>query len=328
MKNTFGKSKGWNRGTLEYGIHCCITPLFHHSCLLMLSISVLFFSTESFSAETVKFKYLQSIYVDDKGGGLKQPEGVACNEKSLLVVADSGNGRLLQFNFQDKTLKNGKEIRSSQLLYPIEVQLNSKEEIFALDGKQRRIVRLTPEGTVKGYLTFEGVPAPSTVVPRSFKVDRNDAIYVLDVFSSRVLILDMEGKYQKQIEFPGDHGFFSDLAIDPRGALLLLDSVRGRVFSAVKDAKGFVPLSKSLREHSNFLTYLTTDSRGTIYLVDRNGGGIIFLSQDGSFLGRQLSMGWNDGLLNYPSQLCLNEKGEAFIADRENSRIQIFAVSR
>jgi hypothetical protein len=50
------------------------------------------------------------------------------------------------------------------------------------------------------------------------------------------------------------------------------------------------------------------------------------LSQDGSFLGRQLSMGWNEGLLYYPTQMCINEKGEAFIADRGNSRIQIFMV--
>ena len=51
---------------------------------------------KSFSAETVKFKYLQSVYFDDKGGRHKQPEGVACNEKSVLVVGDTGNGRLLR----------------------------------------------------------------------------------------------------------------------------------------------------------------------------------------------------------------------------------------
>ena len=37
--------------------------------------------------------------------------------------------------------------------------------------------------------------------------------------------------------------------------------------------------------------YLTTDSKGIIYVVDQNGGGIIVLGQDGSFRGRMLSMG-------------------------------------
>jgi hypothetical protein len=37
-------------------------------------------------------------------------------------------------------------------------------------------------------------------------------------------------------------------------------------------------------------------------------------------------MGWTEGLLYYPAQMAINEKGEAFIADRGNNRVQIFAV--
>jgi len=56
------------------------------------------------------------------------------------------------------------------------------------------------------------------------------------------------------------------------------------------------------------------------------GCGIVMLSEDGSFMGRQLSMGWTEGFLYYPTQICVNEKGEVFIADRGNNRVQIFAV--
>jgi DNA-binding beta-propeller fold protein YncE len=282
----------------------------------------------SFGAETVKFKYLQSIYFDEKGTGLKQPEGVACNEKSVVVVGDTGNDRLVRYAFQDKSLKGGNEIKIPQLSSPIRVQINTKEDIFALDGKKRRIVRLNPDGTFKGYMDAEGTPSSSTIVPRSFKIDRNNNIYVLDIFSARVLVLNPEGKYQKQIPFSKEYGFFSDLAVDPKGNILLIDCVKAMVFSAAKEAGGFSPLTKSLREHLNFPTGITTDNRGTIYVVDENGSGIVLLGQDGSFLGRQLSMGWNEGLLYYPTQMSVNEKGEAFIADRGNSRIQIFTLAR
>jgi hypothetical protein len=280
----------------------------------------------SFSAETVKFRYVQSVYFDEKGGGLKQPEGVASNEKSLLVVGDTGNDRLLQYTFQEKSLKAGNEIKIPQLSNPIRVQINSKGEIFALDGKKRRILRLSPEGGFKGYVDPEGVPSPSAFVPRSFKIDRNNSIYILDIFTGRVLVLDPEGKYQKQILFPKDYGFFSDLSVDSKGTLLLIDCIKAMVFSAAKDSNSFSPLTKSLREYLNFPTSITTDNRGTIYIVDENGGGIVILGQDGSFQGRQLSMGWNEGLLYYPSQMSINEKGEVFIADRGNSRIQIFTL--
>ena len=291
----------------------------------MLFIGIVLLPMKSFSAETVKFRYLQSVYFDDKGGGLKQPEGVACNEKSLLVVGDTGNDRLVRYTFQEKSLKAGNEIKIPQLSNPIRIQINSKGEIFALDGKRRRVVRLTPEGAFKGYVEPEGIPSPSTFVPMSFKIDRNDNIYILDIFTARVLVLNPEGKYQKQILFPKEYGFFSDLSVDSKGNILLIDCVKAMVFSAPKDSNSFSPLTKSLREYLDFPTSIT-DSKGTNYIVDEDGGGIVILGADGTFMGRQLSMGWNEGLLYFPSQMCVNEKGEVFIADRGNSRVQIFTL--
>jgi hypothetical protein len=298
------------------------------SVKIILMIGAVLLPMKSFSAETVKFRYLQSVYFDEKGGGLKQPEGVACNEKSLLVVGDTGNDRLVKYTFQDKSLKSGSEIKIPQLTNPIRVQINSKGEIFVLDGKKRRIIRLNPDGTFKGYVDAEGIPSPSTFVPRSFKIDRNNNIYILDIFTGRVLVLNSEGKYQKQIPFPKDYGFFSDLSVDLKGTLVLVDCVKAMLFSAAKDSNNFSPLTKNLREYLNFPTSITTDNRGTIFVVDENGSGIVILGQDGSFQGRQLNMGWNEGLLYFPSQMCVNDNGEVFIADRSNSRVQIFTLMK
>ena len=293
-----------------------------------LVLMILFLPFQSFSAEAVKFKYVQSIYFDDRGGSIKQPEGVACNDKSLLVIGDTGNDRLLRYTLEEKNLKAGIEIKIPQLSNPIRVEMNSKGEIFALDGKKRRIVRMSPEGAFKSYVDPEGIPSPSAFVPRSFKIDRNDNIYILDIFTARVLVLNPESKYQKQIPFPKEYGFFSDLSVDSKGNIVLIDCVKATVFSAPKDSNDFSALTKSLREYLDFPTSLTTDNRGTIYIVDENGGGIVILGADGAFAGRQLTMGWNEGLLYYPSQICINGKREVFIADRGNSRVQIFTLMK
>jgi sugar lactone lactonase YvrE len=298
------------------------------SIKIIMMIGVLLFPMKAYSAETVKLKYVQSVYFDDKGAGMKQPEGVACNDKDLLIVGDTGNDRLLRYSYQDRSIKAGTEVKIQQLSNPIRIQINSKGEIFALDGKKRRILRLNPDGTFKGYVDGEGIPSPSTFVPRSFKIDPQNNIYILDIFSARILALNPEGKYQKQVPFPNEYGFFSDLSIDSRGTLFLIDCVKAMVFSAAKDANSFSPFTKSLREYLNFPTNITTDKKGTLYIVDENGSGIVLLGQDGSYLGRQLSMGWNEGLLYYPSQMCINEKGEVFIADRGNSRVQVFTLVR
>jgi sugar lactone lactonase YvrE len=280
------------------------------------------------AGERVRFRYTTAIYVDEKGASLRQPEGVACDDKGTLIVGDTVNNRLLRYSVEERAVKPVGEIRVAELTNPIRIQMNSKGEIFALDGKQRRIARFDPKGVFKRYVTPEGGPPPATFIPRSFKIDRADSIFILDVFSGRVLVLDPQGKYQRHLEIPKDVGFISDLAVDFKGAIFLLDSMKATVWVAARDAQSFSPLTKSLREHLSFPTSLTVDGRGVLYLVDENGGGIVILGQDGSFLGRQLALGWNEGLLYYPSQMCLDEAGRVFIADRGNSRVQVFSIVR
>src|SRR4029078_5135239 len=106
-----------------------------------------------------------------KGGGMRQPEGVACNDKSTVIVADTGKSRLLRYTIDDRTVKPIGEIVAPEMPSPISVQLRSKDEILALDGKQRRILRFGARGEPKGYLAPEGVPEPATIVPRGLAVD-------------------------------------------------------------------------------------------------------------------------------------------------------------
>jgi sugar lactone lactonase YvrE len=281
------------------------------------------FPVASLGDEALKFRHVTSIYSDDQELRLKQPEGVACNENSDLIVADTGNGRLLRFVFNGKTVKQvAQEIKMPQLTYPVMAKMNSNGEIFALDGRQRRIIRISAAGKFSGFVDS----SPVASGPKSFDIDKNDGFYILDIFSGRVIALNPLGKYLKHFKFPEEYGFISDLTVDYRGNIFLIDSVNARIFSVTKNASAFSPLTGSLKEYMRFPTRITTDKRGRIYLVDRNGGRVIILGQDGSYLGRLSAMGWKEGLLNYPSQMCLNDRGEIFVADTNNSRVQIFTM--
>ncbi len=288
--------------------------------------AVLLLALSSLASAADRLRPITSVYFDNKGGSLKFPEGVAGNDKGTIVVADTANGRLLRYTFKDGAVKGGDELKPSQLTYPIRLQLGSKGDIWALDGKQRRIVHLNADGGFVGYVDPQGVPAPAPVVPRSFKLDGKDGIYLLDIYGARVLVLDPSGKFQRQIAFPKDYGFFSDLAVNGNGDILLLDSVNATVFVSRKDAPDFVPLSKNLQEYVSFPTYLTTTGGGMIDLVDQNGGTIAVLGGDGGFRGRMLSLGWKEGQLYYPGQIGFAGAGTVVIADRNNSRVQVFEL--
>ena len=144
----------------------------------------------------------RAIYQDDKEGALKFPEGVACNDAGALVVADSGNARLLLFTYKDGLLSGGTPVKPTQLAYPIRVQLDSKGNIWVLDRKTRKIVKLDAKGGYLGTVELKGGSAITSSMPVSFKLDAQDHAYVLDGVAGRVVVLDAAGAVTRQIEIP------------------------------------------------------------------------------------------------------------------------------
>jgi hypothetical protein len=292
---------------------------------ILVALALISGSVAAFGAGKMRMRWVTSIYSGPNGVGLKYPEGVACGE-DYLIVADTGNSRLLRFRYGGEAATPEVEFPRPKSA-PIVVQVNSKGDVYFLDGAERRIVGVSATGEALGVLDPRGLPSSAEVVPKSFRIDREDNVYILDIFSAAVLVLDAGGNYSRHVPFPEEYGFFSDLAVDKKGTILLLDSVEAVVYSAVASADHFSPLSKSVKEYVNFPTSLSMDAGGVIYVVDQYGSGLALIAADGSFLGRRLGMGWKESGLYFPSQVCVNEDGVVFIADRNNSRVQIFTVS-
>jgi hypothetical protein len=279
------------------------------------------------AAESARFRLLTAIYADDQGVGFNRPEGVACDGTGRVVIADTGNDRVLRFTYREKALAGGTEIKISELSAPTRIRLGSKGDIYALDSRRHRIVHLGPEGEFKGALTAEGAPPPSTIVPRSFEIDATDTLYVLDVFSARVLVLDAAGTFKKALPLPADIGFAADVAVDA-GRVLVLDSVKRRLYAAAKDATTFTPLGGDMTASIVTMPTAMATGNGDIFILEGGAGSIVSLARDGTFRSRQLAAGRLEGSLDHPTQICVNDKDEAFLADRDNSRVQVFGLLR
>jgi len=284
----------------------------------------LFGTSVGLGADVLKLRPMAPVYTGPGGVGLLQPEGISCRGENQLVVADTGNRRLVIYTVSAESISPKSEIVLTQLPRPIRVQTQSDGQILALDGKLRRIARLSANGEFIGYLEPQGVSGE--IVPRSFTIDDDDRLYLLDVFSERVLVLDAAGRVQREIAFPDEYGFFSDVAVGRSGTVYVIDSVERRVHSAIKSDEALSPLPGRFKEAAAFPTSLTVDLAGRLIVGDQNGGGIVVLGSDGSFLGRRLDRGWKVGLLRYPSDLCIDGSGLLHVADRGNNRIQTFGI--
>ncbi|WP_020675676.1 NHL repeat-containing protein [Geopsychrobacter electrodiphilus] len=292
--------------------------------LIIITAFCLWFPLTGLATETVKLKHIKSIYSDSAGVGLKYPEGVACNNTSF-VVADTGNRQLVRFKLQDQTFSPESSMTLTDSS-PRTVQLTALGDIYVLDAKARNILKLNAAGESQGKLAIKGLADADKIVPKSFKLDSAGNIYLLDIFANRVIVAGPDQTFIRQINFPARFGFFSDLAVNNQGSIYLLDSVDADIFVAEPGADAFVQLTKGLKEYVNFPANIAVDGHGIIFLSDQNGSGLVLIGRAGSFLGRKLGSGWDEGQLQYPAQICINDQYQLFVADRNNNRVQVFSI--
>lgn len=273
-------------------------------------------------AEPLAFTHAATLYADAKGVALQAPEAVACTA-STVVVGDTGAGRLVLYPVKDGVVAGGTEVKLSAGAVPSRVQIDPKGNVLLLDRRARRIVRIGQGGAPLGAVRLEA--AGAGVVPGAFKLDADGNVVVLDVgMAPSVLVIDAAGGLVRRLPLPA--GEFTDVAAGADGTLYAVEAGAAVVYAAPKAAPPFKPLGKPLKEVMNFPGYLAVTPGGNLVLVDQNGMGLVVLGPDGSYQGRQLSIGWTPGLVYYPGQICVDGGGLAYVADRGNNRVQVFAL--
>jgi sugar lactone lactonase YvrE len=268
----------------------------------------------------------RSIYADSTDGTLQRPEGLACDGRGNLVVADTGNARLLLFRWKDGLLDGGTVVKSPLLGYPYRLQIDSKGFVLVLDRRARRIVKVDEKGASAGYVEVKGASTP--VTPAAFKLDGADNVHVLDLVARRVVVARPDGTLTRELPLPKEARGVTDLAVDAGGRVYVVDGVAAVVYVADGGDKAFRPLSQPLKQWMSFPTYLAPDNQGKLFVVDQNGAAIVRLGNDGTFQGRDLALGAIDGAVSYPGQICVTGDGDVFVADRGNDRVQIFSLPR
>jgi hypothetical protein len=276
-------------------------------------------------AQGLVLKHELSIYADEKNVGLRAPTGVACSDKEV-VVSDTGNGRLVRYALKERVLAPGVPVTLDQVKRPGQAQLMPDGRMYVLDGRTRSIAILDAKGAYSGRVEYGGDAAAKDVIAGAFEVDGAGNLVVLDLASHAVLFVERGTAVTRRVPLPTEKpAVFSDIAIDAAGTVYAVEAVSASVWAAQKADTAFKQAGKSLKEYMSFPGEVRV-VKGTLAVVDQNGGGIVMLGLDGTYRGRQLAMGWSDGLVYYPSQFCVTERGELFLADRGNDRVQLFSI--
>lgn len=195
-------------------------------------------------------------------------------------------------------------------------------DLFVSDGKGGRVVRYDKDGTPLGeFRDKENLKRPVSVTVDS----RNLRVFVADSLYDRIVVFNPQGMSLYGIGFRGD---------GPGGFKNIRTMVQGR--------NGIVYVVNGLRQQIQAYgvdgTFVGSFGQGTftdpegiavddenrLYLADRFNHRLLVF-RDGKLVETYGEYGIRAGKFNQPGRLAYY-KGHLFVADRQNSRIQVFKV--
>ena len=265
--------------------------------------------------------------------GVKQPWGVAVNQRGEIIAAEKGGHCISIFSPTGEKLRSfgSKGSGPGQFNEPSAVTVDDDGNILVADTGNHRIQKFTSNTkhiTSVGshgskYLQFN-LPASVSISPITKKIVTSDCL------NCRVQILNPDLTFSCTIGSKGSSiGQFDrphDIAFDGAGNIYMTDTWNHRV-------QVFNPEGQFLRQFGklgngdgelNFPTGISIDSDDTVYVVEGGNHRVSGFTHEGKFLTSFGSKGGGPGQFNNPYRITVDMNGLIYVADSYNNRIQIF----
>jgi DNA-binding beta-propeller fold protein YncE len=173
-------------------------------------------------------------------------------------------------------------------------------------------------------------------------VDSKDRVYVFNRDKQQVVVYDSEGNFiknlGKDIIFVRPHGAYIDsddsiYLIDDDGHSIRKFSSSGKLLLTLGTGKPSDTgcINKDYRTIKrgappfNYPTNIALSSTGDIFISDGYGNARVHrFSPDGELILSWGEPGEKPGQFNLPHDIAISNDGRVYVADRENSRIQVF----
>jgi len=163
-------------------------------------------------------------------------------------------------------------------------------------------------------------------------IDKQENVWVFNRGSHPVIQLDRNGNFLQawpDVVIKSSHGISVDAegniwCVDVKGHVVIKYNTEGRVLMILGNRQG-TPGNNDSHDAFNEPTGVAFGKNGDLYISDGYvNSRVIKFNRDGEYITHWGRKGTGDGEFNLVHDVCLDSEEKVYVADRANSRVQIF----
>ena len=283
------------------------------------------------SVPTTRPDLLQPLQVIDLKNHNVQASGIACTHIfSNIVITDTGN-QCLQMLHEGRILQSvGQPDINFQK--PVALAISNTNHIFVLDQGSKVIYKLRLDGQL--LFSFSTKPRRGPQKPWDIAISLDDGVYISDWSKKRVYVYSgTDGKKIRSIKGCYKRGQKDEyvgfsrpagITFDRGGRLMITD--RGEKCVWCINVEGDELIRKIGEDHLHSPYGIAIMKDGKMVVTESELDCVSVFAEDGDLLHYFGGTGSGEGQFCRPHHVFVDENEKIYVADKENKRIQIFAL--
>ena len=284
-----------------------------------------------------KGEYQRKTGSEGTGNGqFKKPYGIATDSEGNVWVADTGNDRVQKFSSTGTYISQfGKAgDNNGQFSEPLGIATDSKGNVWVADSGNDRVEEIASSEYVR-QVGGEGSGPGQLSAPYGVATDSEGNVWVADSAHDRIQEFNSKGEFKLQFggtgKGNGQFSFIHAIAVSSAGNVYVADASRIEEFNSKGEYVRKWGTAGTENGQFEELRGVAIDPEGHIWTLEAGNSYSKYkprlqeFSAEGTYTSKfEFAEGSENGQLKEPQGLAIDSKGNVWIADTSNSRIQEF----